>query len=61
MNFNGEPTPGGLGDFGTFRAQKSGNRGACEIDIEDTNRMAGETEREGELGSNGGFADAALA
>lgn len=61
MNFNGEPTAGRLGDFCTFHAQKAGNGGACEIDIEDTNRMPGETEREGELGCYGGFADAAFA
>lgn len=61
VDFNGEPTAGGLCDFGAFHAQEAGDGGAGEIDIENADRMASKAEREGKLGGYGGFADTAFA
>lgn len=61
VDLNGKPTAGRLCDFRAFHAQEAGNGGAGEIDIENADGVAGEAEREGELGGYGGFANAAFA
>lgn len=61
MDFNREPAAWCLCNFRRLRAKETWDGGTSEVDIKDTNGMTGETERESELGCDGGFTHAAFA
>jgi hypothetical protein len=61
MNRNRNPPTRRLRDLCALEADKSRDRRACEIDIEDSDGFSLERESESELQRYGGFADAAFA
>ena len=45
----------------SVESEHARDRGSTEVDIEHANGLVASNEREGQLGGNGGFADASLA
>lgn len=53
MDFHRQPTTGRLSDFGRFDAEEPRDGGACEVDIEDPDRVTGEGEGKRQLRGDG--------
>jgi hypothetical protein len=61
VHHNRNPASRRLGDLGVLATNKTGNRGACEIDVKDSNGLSLQRKRERELEGDGGLANPALA
>ena len=61
VDLNRQPPSGRLPDFRIFQAQESRYTRTRQVDVKNTYRVAGQAERERELGGDGGFADPAFA
>ena len=53
VDFHRQPTTGRLSDFGRFDAEEPRDGGACEVDIEDPDRVTGEGEGKRQLRGDG--------